>query len=115
MPRGARTDGSAPRTYCVYVIELDAEVCAERSFWCKGRRCGRTPVYVGQTALTPEERFANHLAGRRASRRVRRHGRRLRSDLMLSRELATRSEAESAEAALAEQLADAGYCVSGGR
>ena len=31
-------------------------------------------LYVGMTGLTPEERFRNHKAGRRASKWVRKHG-----------------------------------------
>ena len=34
----------------------------------------RQGLYVGMTGLSPEERFLNHKAGRKASRQVRRYG-----------------------------------------
>src|SRR6185436_11682070 len=64
----------APRIYRIYVIEL-------RDAAGRRRRRDRPCVYVGQTVVTPEERFAQHRAGHKASRVVRRHGRRLRPDL----------------------------------
>ena len=55
--------------YRVYVIELDDSLR-------KGTE--KRAVYVGYSAKTPEERFAQHLRGERASRHVRDHGVRLR-------------------------------------
>jgi predicted GIY-YIG superfamily endonuclease len=104
----------APRTYFVYVIELDPPACAERRSPCKGKKCGRQPVYVGQSALTAEERFANHRRGYKANKLVQGHGRRLRPDLAPTLEFDSRGEAEAAEAELAEELRRKGYCVSGG-
>jgi hypothetical protein len=57
-------------TYRVYVIELDPAAS-------RGTCAGRTCLYVGETADTPEERFAEQLRGYRASRVVRRLGLRL--------------------------------------
>jgi hypothetical protein len=58
----------------VYVIELDRS--AGR------RRDPRIPwVYVGSSARSPEERFAQHLRGYKSSRLVKRFALRLRPDL----------------------------------
>jgi len=101
-----------PAQYHVYVIELDADELRRRE--CLGAT-GGPPLYVGQSALTPEDRFDQHRAGHRASRIVRAHGVRLRPDLSASwGPYATRAEAEAAEAALAEHLRGRGFCVFGG-
>jgi hypothetical protein len=58
----------------VYVIELDR--AAGR------RRDPRIPwVYVGSSARSPEDRFAQHLRGYKSARLVKRHALRLRPDL----------------------------------
>ena len=75
----------------------------------------KPPVYVGQTADTPAERFAEHLRGHRAARVVRSYGLRLRP--RLSRNYgpyATREEAEAGEVRLADRLRRRGFCVFGG-
>lgn len=98
--------------YSVYVIELAPAVRDRRK--CPPAN-GKPAVYVGQTADTPEVRFAEHLAGYRAARVVRDHGVRLRP--RLSRNYGpydTRDEAEAAEARLAERLRRRGFCVFGG-
>jgi len=62
------------RQYRLYVIELaDSAGCRLRPHL----PC----VYVGQTADTPEERFAEHKRGHKASRVVRKYGLHLRPDL----------------------------------
>jgi len=64
-----------PRTYCVYIIELSRD--------CTKTPCALAPLYVGQTAHTPEERFAQHRAGGMlAAGKAHRYGVRLRYDLM---------------------------------
>jgi hypothetical protein len=92
----------------VYVVELAADA---------GRAAGRGCLYVGETALVPEERFAKHRAGgRTAARVVRRYGVRLRPDLTRGvGPFATRAEAEAAEAALAAKLRRRGYVIFGGQ
>jgi predicted GIY-YIG superfamily endonuclease len=75
---------------------------------------GRAGYYVGMTGLTPEERFANHKAGRKAASVVRRFGERLVPKLYehlnpMSYEAAVRMERE-----LAEQLRERGFQVFGG-
>lgn len=96
------------RFYRVYVIELDAKA-SRRS------RPGSTCLYVGETADTPEERFAEHLRGHKASRVVRRYGLRLRPDIYRLFPLArTRPESRRLEARVAERLRLQGYVVFGG-
>jgi hypothetical protein len=114
MPRYESDKGRVTWTHVVYVIDLDRSACADRHSPCGGRRCGRLAVYVGGSAFTAEERFANHLAGRGHNKLVQGHGRRLRPDLAPELEFDNRAEAEAAEAELAEQLRRKGYCVSGG-
>jgi hypothetical protein len=94
-----------PRVYSIYVIELSRE--------CVTEACALAPVYVGQTAHTPEERFAQHKAGGRLSAaKPRRFGTRLRYDLMKGiGPFATRDEAEAAERAVAEALERRGHRV----
>jgi hypothetical protein len=93
------------RTYSIYVIEL-------------ARTCLRTPsafapLYIGQTAHTPEHRFAQHKAGGKlAARKPHRYGTRLRYDLMKGiGPFSTRAEAERAETAVAEALKRRGHPV----
>ena len=95
----------SPRTYSVYVIELSRA--------CVRTPCALAPVYVGQTAHTPEERFAQHKAGGRLSAaKPHRFGVRLRHDLMKGiGPFASRAEAERAEKAVAEALERRGHRV----
>jgi hypothetical protein len=96
------------RVYRVYVIEL-ADSAGPR------RDPEHPNLYVGQTADTPEERFAEHRLGHRASRHVRKHGLRLRPDLYQTLPLlATREQAEILEARVADELRSRGYRVFGG-
>ena len=94
----------APR-YSIYVIELSRDCVAEP--------CALAPVYVGQTAHTPERRFLQHKAGGKlAASKPHRFGVRLRLDLMRGiGPFATRKEAECAEQALAEALERRGHRV----
>ena len=81
---------------------------------CKGASCGRTPIYVGQTAKSAQERFEQHKAGHRASRWVRRHGLRLRRQLARGfSELYTKEQALAAEVALGDRLRRKGYASTG--
>lgn len=88
--------------FYVYVVELD--------------RAGPPSVYVGSSALRPEERFARHKAGGiPTSRYVRRQGTRLRPDLYahLNPILGSRADARSAERHLRSELRGRGYRVYG--
>ena len=100
--------------YGVYVIDLDPEVLTDKRFraanpdWQDGKPC----VYVGSTALTPEERFRQHLAGYKANRYARAYGVRLRPKLYRSwQHYESRPEAERAEEQRALSLRKRGYAV----
>jgi hypothetical protein len=71
----------------VYVIELRPEVMERKKVAGKNaeRRVDKPCVYVGQTAGTPEERFAQHMGGVRSSRIVREYGVRLRPQAVQER------------------------------
>ena len=100
--------------YSVYVIELRREVLEKKKVAGKNanRRDDKPCVYVGQTARTPEERFAQHLAGTRASRMVKEYGVRLRPRLCANvGPFETRAESERAETRLAEKLRRRGFAV----
>ena len=92
-------------SYTIYIIELS-------------RACLRTPtafapLYVGQTAHSPEHRFAQHRAGGKlAAGKPHRYGIKLRYDLMKAvRRCSTREEAEAAEKAVAAALVSRGHRV----
>lgn len=116
MPSSGDTDWTEMRasrrpdslTYHVYVIELSDEV---------GPRVtpGKPNVYVGQSAVTPQERFDQHLSGYKASRFVREYGVRLRPRLYQNHgPYGSRAEAEDAERRLADRLRRRGFTVYGG-
>ena len=75
--------------------------------------CALAPVYVGQTAHTPEHRFEQHKAGGKlAAPKPHRFGVRLRYDLMEGLgPFSTRKDAEAAEKAVAEALERRGHRV----
>jgi predicted GIY-YIG superfamily endonuclease len=104
----ATTGVGTPPSYYVYVIELADAVGP--------RRDPRYPsVYVGQSAVPPEQRFQQHMEGYRSSRYVRKHGKRLRPRLYRHfNPMATRDEALELERELARRLRRRGYTVYGG-
>ena len=106
--RDAAQRRSNPPTYTVYVIRLQQRAEHERALQRENPDYvpGKPVVYVGSTAKTPEERFRQHLTGRRHwNRFVRRYGHRLFYWAMRDvPTFATRAEAEAAEAALAQRL-----------
>lgn len=75
---------------------------------------GRAGYYVGMTGLSPEERFANHKAGRKAARVVRKFGERLVPRLYAHLNPMTYRRAKEMEQFLAESLRKRGYQVFGG-
>lgn len=118
--------------YHVYVIELRAlEVSGEReersspraasrprraaSGGPRGEKRSKPDVYVGSTALPPDQRFQKHLThARSASHHVRKRGRCLRPDLYEGiREFDDRASARAAERRLAHRLEKQGYRVYG--
>jgi hypothetical protein len=66
------------------------------------------------TGLTPEERFANHKQGIKASAAVQRHGLRLLPELYAHLNPMPYAAAVQMEQDLAEDLRRAGYTVTGG-
>lgn len=102
-----------PATCRVYVVELDRDVLRERKY--RRANPGFMPqklcLYVGSTALTPEERLRNHLLGHRANRYVYRYGLRLRPEFYRHYPLMGREEAELTERELALELREEGHAV----
>ena len=96
---------SAARVYTIYVIQLSRD--------CVQEPCALAPLYVGQTAHTPEHRFAQHKAGGKlAAGKPYRYGVKLRWDLMEKvAPLSNRKDAEAAEKAMAEALEKRGHRV----
>jgi predicted GIY-YIG superfamily endonuclease len=75
---------------------------------------GQAGYYVGMTGLTPEERFANHKAGIKAARVVRKFGVRLVPKLYAHLNPMPYEKAQRMEVALADSLRKRGYQVFGG-
>jgi hypothetical protein len=107
MPRTRKRSSrrSTPVAYSVYIVELDRR--------CLRVPCAFAPLYVGQTAHSPEERFEQHKGGGRlAAAQAHRFGVRLRYDLMKGiGPFKTRTEAEAAEMAVASALEKRGHRV----
>jgi hypothetical protein len=99
----ARKKTGAARHHNVYVVYLRNP---------KGD--GRAGYYVGMTGLTPEERFANHKAGIKSARVVRRYGERLVPRLYQHLNPMTFERAKEMEVMLADSLRKRGYVVFGG-
>jgi predicted GIY-YIG superfamily endonuclease len=100
----------------VYVVLLDPAIGKIRAIVAANpNRDRKKPcVYVGMTGLTPEERFANHKAGLKASSIVRRYGTRLLPELYRHLNPMPFEAAVKMEMDLAEDLRRAGYIVLGG-
>jgi hypothetical protein len=75
---------------------------------------GKAGYYVGMTGLSPEERFANHLAHIRSARIVKKYGVRLVPSLYEHLNPMTYREAVRMEATLADSLRKRGFQVYGG-
>ena len=75
---------------------------------------GKAAYYVGMTGLSPEQRFQNHKAGRKAARVVTRCGVRLVPRLYAHLNPMPYAKAKDMEAILAESLRKRGYVVYGG-
>ena len=100
--------------FYVYVIGLDKKVLNNKKFlernpnYVEGKPC----VYVGQSAQSPEERYAQHRGGYKANRFARDFGRYLQPRLFEGiNPLSSREEAEAEEEALALRLQKRGYAV----
>lgn len=96
---------ASSRTYSIYILELART--------CRRQPSAYAPLYVGQTAHTPEHRFAQHKAGGKlAAGKAHKFGLHLRYDLMKGiGPFSTRARAERAESAVAEALKRRGHRV----
>jgi hypothetical protein len=114
--RRLRASGDAALHHNVYVVLLDNAVARLRKV--RATNPNRDPakpcVYVGMTGLAPEERFANHKSGLKAAWVVRRYGIRLLPELFAHLNPMPFDAAAQMEKDLAEDLARAGYTVTGG-
>ena len=111
LRRDGYTVNRATRVWTVYVVELDPSAVSEP---------GRGFVYVGETSLTPEERFKQHRDGARNKRGplfarvVHNHGVRLRPDLAPRRKFFDQASARKAEKQCFDLLKSRGFNVRGG-
>ena len=97
----------------LYVIRLDKAVLQRRKFRevNPDYRWWKPCVYVGVTALDPQDRFKQHKASRKASRTVTKYGRRLMPRLYKHLNPVLSAEAKNRERGLAESLRRKGYGV----
>ena len=99
----------------LYVIRLDKAVLERPKFREMNPgyryRWWRPCVYVGVSAYHPRERFRQHKAGIRASRTVKKYGRRLMPRLYKHLRPVPSAEATDQEKLLAESLRGNGYAV----
>jgi ADP-ribosylglycohydrolase len=114
-----RLQVSTGEQYTVYVIKLTDEAWAADPALRKRnpkRSRAKPCVYVGQTAKMPEDRFADHKAGKLDAPIVRDHGVELLPELYADVPIAqSREEAERLEGEHAIYLRQRGYAVWEGR
>jgi predicted GIY-YIG superfamily endonuclease len=101
--RQSSKSGKSDQTHCVYVVFLRDP---------KGD--GKAGYYVGMTGLTPEKRFENHKAGKKAARIVKRCGERLVPRLYAHLNPMPYARAVEMEVILADSLRKRGFTVYGG-
>ena len=114
--RQLRRERQAEHHHSVYVVLLDPAVTHFRKVRAENpdRDPGKPCVYVGMSGLPPEERFANHKQGDKASSVVKRYGMRLLPELYEHLNPMPFEAAAQMEQDLAEDLRRAGYTVTGG-
>ncbi len=115
--RKLKATTEASHHHSVYVVLLDeaARPRRRRKNASKTEAEPQKPcVYVGMSGLDPEERFANHKRGYKASRVVRDHGLRLLPELSEHLNPMPYEAAARMEEDLAADLKAEGYCVFGG-
>ena len=101
-----KTEGQPARSrlhHCVYVVYLR-----------NPNGDGKAGYYVGMTGLSPEQRFANHKAGIKAARIVKRCGERLVPSLYEHLNPMSYADAVLREQQLFQSLKTRGYQVFGG-
>lgn len=104
---------SPAKRFSVYVIALDKEVLKHKKFCDQNPqyRLGKPCVYVGMTALTPDERFSNHKNNKKSNKYARKYGKYLRRKLYEKYNPMTYEEAGRRERLLAAELRRKGYAV----
>ncbi|HAM72969.1 MAG TPA: hypothetical protein DCM86_15120 [Verrucomicrobiales bacterium] len=114
--RALRSRLEPAQHHSVYVVLLDPSVARLRKVRLENpaRDPSKPCVYVGMTGLPPEERFANHKAGIKASSVVERHGIELLPELYEHLNPMPFQAAVEMEKDLAEDLRRLGYTVTGG-
>jgi hypothetical protein len=114
--RSLRLKSPAEKHHHVYVVLLNPVAGKIRKV--RDANPERDPekpcFYVGMSGLTPEERFANHKAGIKASSLVKRYGIRLLPELYEHLNPMPFPAAAQMEMDLADDLRRAGYTVAGG-
>ena len=103
MAKKKKRKSAKPDRHSVYVVFLRDP---------KGD--GKAAYYVGMTGLTPDERFENHKAGKKAARIVKRCGERLVPRLSAHQNPRPYARAGEMEVILAESLRKRGFTVYGG-
>jgi len=103
----------AARIRNVYVIELDEAIRTRRRFAEANPDCraDKPCLYVGSTALAPEERFAQHKAGIKAARFVEQYGVCLRPRDYARFNPMSYEDAQKMEVELARRLRKRGFAV----
>lgn len=95
----------------LYVVELEPAALRDRRIRRQNPQCqAAIALYVGRTALAPEERFKDHMLGYKSCSLVQKYGVRLRPDLAGGGQMAW-ADAVVAEVELASRLRSAGYAV----
>lgn len=114
--RVASPVGATQRGASVYVVRLSSEAQSapkvRRDNPGSDRRLGC--VYVGMTGLSPKQRLKKHKSGQKASRYVRKYGKKLIPELTAGLHNLLQTEAIKIERKLAELLRRQGYAVTGG-
>jgi hypothetical protein len=102
-----------PTRFYVYVVRLDRAVLKSKRFAKANpeHNPDKPCVYVGQSVQPPEERFAQHKRGYRASPIVKKHGTAVIQRLCDKCHPKSRAEAEEMEEELAIRLRRKGYAV----
>tara|TARA_Y100000590_G_scaffold425106_1_gene532726 strand:+ start:217 stop:558 length:342 start_codon:yes stop_codon:yes gene_type:complete len=106
---------SINKTFYVYVIDLDKSVWVnEKKFRDNNPQyiLGKPTVYVGQTYLTPKERFNQHKMGYKSNKYAKKYGRYIKQKNIPDKNPHTsRLEAENQEEEVAKILKKRGWAV----